>query len=113
MAVHFERRGAVLGLIGLAGAERMQQRPQDAAHMRVVVANQKSQLVEVDAIHGPALKGIPGQTVYPALTISRRRLMNGCQTGRQACPRRRPGLEPGAIPHSVQAFWKRTMKPTA
>src|SRR5690348_12493684 len=26
-------------------------------------------------------KGIPGQTVYPALTISRRRLTNGCETG--------------------------------
>ena len=61
VAVHFERGRAVLGLIGLARAERMQQRPQDAAHMRIVVANQKSQLVEVDAIHGPAR---PSKTVY-------------------------------------------------
>src|SRR3954452_508706 len=81
MAVHFERGRAVLGLIDLARAERMQQRPQDAAHMRVVVANQKPQLVEVDAIHGPALRRIPGNTVHPALTISRRRLTNGCESG--------------------------------
>src|SRR6267154_1746992 len=66
VAVHFERGGAVLGLVSLARAERMQQRPQDAAHMRIVVANQKSQLVEVDAIHGPGPgghtrpNGIPG-----------------------------------------------------
>jgi hypothetical protein len=33
----------------------MQQRAQNAAHVRIVVANQKSQLVEVDAIHGVAL----------------------------------------------------------
>jgi hypothetical protein len=54
VAVHFERGGAILGLIGFARAERMQQRAQDAPHVRIVVANQKSQLVEVDAIHGPA-----------------------------------------------------------
>jgi hypothetical protein len=33
----------------------MQQRPQNAAHMRIVVAHKKSQLVEIDAKHGPAL----------------------------------------------------------
>jgi hypothetical protein len=49
--------------------------------MRIVVANQKPQLVEVDAIHGPALTRIPANTVYPALTISRRRLTNGCEAG--------------------------------
>jgi hypothetical protein len=32
----------------------MQQRAQDAAHVRVVVANQEAQLVEVNAEHGPA-----------------------------------------------------------
>jgi hypothetical protein len=32
----------------------MQQRPQNAAHMRIVVADEKSQLVEIDAKHGPA-----------------------------------------------------------
>jgi hypothetical protein len=31
----------------------MQQRPQNAAHMRIVVADKKSQLVEIDAEHGP------------------------------------------------------------
>jgi hypothetical protein len=54
MAVHFQRGRAVFGLIDLARAERMQQRPQDAAHMRIVVANEKSQLVEIDAKHGAA-----------------------------------------------------------
>jgi hypothetical protein len=34
----------------------MQQRPQDAAHVRIVVADEKSQLVEVDAKHGAALR---------------------------------------------------------
>ena len=80
VAVHFQRGGAVLGLIDFARAERMQQRSQDAAHMRIVVANEKSQLVEVDAKHGLALGGyLP--TVYPALTISRRRLTKGCDRG--------------------------------
>ncbi|KTT77457.1 hypothetical protein SA6_12175, partial [Staphylococcus epidermidis] len=58
--VHLERGGAVLGLIHLARAERMQQCPQDAAHVRIVVANQKSQLVEIDAIHGPVPNGHTG-----------------------------------------------------
>ena len=55
MAVHFERGRAVLGLVDLARAERMQQRAQNAAHMRIVVAHEKSQLVEIDAKHGQAL----------------------------------------------------------
>jgi hypothetical protein len=50
----------------------VQQRPQDAAHVRIVVAHQKSQLVEIDAEHGPALRG-PNSPVYLALTISRPR----------------------------------------
>src|SRR5450631_60715 len=54
VAVHFERGGTVLGFIDLARAERMQQGPQNAAHMRIVVADEKSQLVEIDAKHGPA-----------------------------------------------------------
>jgi len=33
----------------------MQQRAQDAPHMRVVVADEETQLVEVDAKHGNAL----------------------------------------------------------
>ncbi|WP_431206656.1 hypothetical protein ACQ86E_01075 [Bradyrhizobium betae] len=51
MAVHFKRRGAVLGLVDFARAERMQQRPQDAAHVRIVVADEEAQLVEIDAEH--------------------------------------------------------------
>jgi hypothetical protein len=30
----------------------MQQRPQDAAHVRIVVADEETQLVEIDAEHG-------------------------------------------------------------
>src|SRR6478735_11089804 len=78
--VHFERAGAVFGFIDLARAERMQERPQDAAHMRIVVADEESELVEIDAEHGPTLRGrAPSKAVYPALTIGRRRLMNGCE----------------------------------
>src|SRR5882757_1473167 len=65
VGVHFERGRAVFGLIGLARAERMQQRPQDAAHVRIVVANQKSQLVEVDAIHGPAPRAYRAKRYTP------------------------------------------------
>src|SRR5450432_398710 len=91
VAVHFERGGAVLGFIDLARAERMQQRPQDATHMRIVVADEKSQLVEIDAKHGPA-PGAYRLTVYPVLTISRRRLTNGCDF-RLGLPRHRPGRQ--------------------
>ena len=57
----------------------MQQRPQDAAHVRIVVADEKTQLVEVDAKHGAALAA-DLSTVYPALTISRQGLTKGCDT---------------------------------
>jgi hypothetical protein len=40
----------------------MQQRPQNAPHMRIVVADKKPQLVEIDAKHGRALKGNPGES---------------------------------------------------
>jgi hypothetical protein len=33
----------------------MQERPQDAAHVRVVVANEESELVEIDTKHAGAL----------------------------------------------------------
>jgi hypothetical protein len=33
----------------------MQERPQNAAHVRIVVADKKSQLVEIDTKHGRAL----------------------------------------------------------
>jgi hypothetical protein len=32
--------------------------------MRIVVADEKSQLVEIDAKHGPALRALPAETVY-------------------------------------------------
>jgi hypothetical protein len=35
----------------------MQQRTQDASHVRIVVAYQKSQLVEIDPKHGASLSG--------------------------------------------------------
>src|ERR1700730_1417711 len=59
----------------------MQQRSQNAPHMRIVVTDEKSQLVEIDAKHGRALGRYLLKTVYPALTISRRRLTNGCESG--------------------------------
>ena len=72
VAVHFQRGCAVFGFVHLARAERMQQRPQNPTHMRIIVAYEKSKLVEIDAEHGDAL-GEYRSTVYPALTISRRR----------------------------------------
>ena len=112
MAVHFQRGRAVLGLVDFAGAERMQQRPQDAAHVRIVVADEKSQLVEVDAKHGAAL-GAYLQAVYPALTISRRGLTNGCGAVHQ---HHRPALAPGrtarAIDLSRKLFDKRLFATT-
>jgi hypothetical protein len=54
----------------------MQQRAQDAPHMRVVVAQQKPQFVEIDAKHGPApgapFVGLPGVNYMPPP------LTNGC-----------------------------------
>jgi hypothetical protein len=50
--------------------------------MRIVVAHKKSQLVEIDAKHDRTLGSVPVTTVYPALTISRRRLRNGFGEGR-------------------------------
>ncbi len=63
---HFEGGGAVLGLVDFARAKRMQQRAQNAAHVCVVIADEKPQLVEVNAVHdaGP---------VYLPLTICHRR----------------------------------------
>jgi hypothetical protein len=73
VAVHFQRGGAVFGFIDLARAKRVQQRPQNAAHVRIVVTHEKSQLVEIDTKHRQAPRAHRGQTVYPALTISRPR----------------------------------------
>ena len=51
MAVHFQRGRAVFGLVHLARAEAVQQRTQDAPHMRVVVDDEETQPVEIDADH--------------------------------------------------------------
>ena len=51
MGEGFEAGGAVFRLIDFARAEAVQQRAQDAAHMRVVVDDEKTQPVEVDADH--------------------------------------------------------------
>src|SRR6266699_6149303 len=68
----------------------MQERPQDAAHMRIVVADEKSQLVEIDAKHGPALWAYRRDDI-PALTISRRRLTKGCDFGADSLEHRAGG----------------------
>ena len=52
----FETGGAVLGLVDVARAEPVQQRAQDAPHMRVVVDDKKSDFVEIDADHN----AVPG-----------------------------------------------------
>jgi hypothetical protein len=43
--------GAVLGLIDFARAEPIEQRPQDAAHMRVVLDDEETQSIEIDTDH--------------------------------------------------------------
>ena len=48
---------AVFRFVYFAGAEAVQQRAQDAPHMRVVVDDQKSQPVEIDANHGRSSSG--------------------------------------------------------
>ena len=51
MGEGFEPRGPVLGLVDFARAEAVQQRAQDAAHVRIVVDDEKAELVEVDPDH--------------------------------------------------------------
>jgi hypothetical protein len=46
-----ETGGAVLGLVDFARAEAMQQRADDPPHVSVVVDDEKTQTVEVDANH--------------------------------------------------------------
>ena len=48
----FQAGRAVFRLIDFARAEAMQQRAQDAAHMRVVVDDEETQPVEIDTDHG-------------------------------------------------------------
>jgi len=47
----FEPGRAILRLVDVACAKSVQQRAQDAPHMRVVVDDQKTKLVEIDADH--------------------------------------------------------------
>ena len=51
MGEGFEAGGAVFGLVHFARAEAMQQRAQNAPHMRIVVDDQKAQPVEIDTDH--------------------------------------------------------------
>ena len=51
MGESFEAGGAVFGFVNLAGAEAVQQRSQDSPHMGVVVDDEKTQAVEIDANH--------------------------------------------------------------
>ena len=51
MGEGFEAGGAVLGFVHFARAEPVQQRAQDAPHVRVVVDDEKAQAIEIDADH--------------------------------------------------------------
>ena len=51
MGEGFKAGGAVLGFVNLAGAEAVQQRAQDSPHMGVVVDDEKTQAVEINADH--------------------------------------------------------------
>ena len=42
---------AVFGLVDFARAEAMQQRAQDAPHMRIVVDDEKAKSIEIDTKH--------------------------------------------------------------
>ena len=56
----FQAGRAVFRLMDFARAEAVQQRAQDAPHMRVVVDDEKTQAVEIDADHGaPRPRGCP------------------------------------------------------
>ena len=52
MGEGFEAGRAVLGLVDVARAEAVQQGAHDAPHMRVVVDDEETQPVEIDANHG-------------------------------------------------------------
>ena len=47
-----ETRRAVLGLVDVARAEAVQQRADDAPHVGVVVDDEETQAIEIDANHG-------------------------------------------------------------
>ncbi len=57
MGEGFETGGAVFGFIDFARAEAVQQRAQDPPHMRVVVDDEKTQAIEVDADHTDLRRG--------------------------------------------------------
>ena len=69
VGIHFERGRAVFRFIDFARAERMQQRTQNATHMRIVVAHEKPQLVEIDNEHAQPEVAHPENRVHLALTI--------------------------------------------
>jgi hypothetical protein len=46
-----QARSAILGFVYFARAESMQQRAQNAPHMRIVINDQKAQAIEIDADH--------------------------------------------------------------
>jgi hypothetical protein len=46
-----EAGGAVLGLHHVAGAEAVQQRFDDPPHVRIVIDDQQTQAIEIDANH--------------------------------------------------------------
>ena len=52
MGEGLEAGGAVFRLVDFARAEAVQQRAHDAPHMRVVVDDEETQAVEIDADHG-------------------------------------------------------------
>ena len=56
----FKAGRAILSLIDFAGAEPMQQGAQYAAHMCVVVDDEETQTVEIDANHGAPASGALG-----------------------------------------------------
>ncbi len=61
MGEGIEAGRAVLGLIDVARAEAVQQRAHDAPHVRVVVDDEETQAVEIDADHGASRgRAMPG-----------------------------------------------------
>jgi hypothetical protein len=51
MRESLQARSAILGFVHFAGAEAMEQRAQNAPHMRIVIDDQKAQPIEIDADH--------------------------------------------------------------
>ena len=66
-------RRAVLRLVDFARAEAMQQRAQDAPHMRIVVDDEETQAVEIDTNHGAPAPGTTGEPGTVAAKLPGRR----------------------------------------